>query len=104
MIGLDWNLVEPLPPHIRFWVISRRLGRPVVRHHLIDSALEVHIAAEGYRIGKRQDLRRPEAAEAILPINPVEEVSEPGPSDRACRTSGRSILVVDHERIGPGLL
>ena len=47
----------------------------------VGSTVEVQVAAERRRITKRQDLRRPIAAEPILSVDPKERVGEPSPTD-----------------------
>jgi len=45
----------------------------------IQRRLEVDEAGVGGDVLKRQDLRRPIAADAVLAVDPVEAVGQPGP-------------------------
>src|SRR4051794_36886931 len=57
----------------------RCLGGLLQRQVPIDRRLEVHVTGERGGIGEREDLRRPEAADAVLAVDPVEEIGEARP-------------------------
>src|SRR5690606_40894070 len=69
----------------------------------IDRSLEVEVCGEGYRIAEGQDLGRPVAPYAVLPIDPVEAVGEARPAEGACRAASGCFFRVDHEGIAPVL-
>src|SRR5215207_7210947 len=60
---------------------------------LVDRRLEVHVASERDRVGEREDLGRPEPADAVFAVDPVEEVGEARPAQLARRPSGGRVLV-----------
>ena len=47
-----------------------------------------HVAAERRRVGEGQDLGGPEAADAVLAVDPVEQVGEAGPAEGAGGAAG----------------
>ena len=59
------------------WRLLRRLSQAVVK-----GRFEVDVTAKRGRIAERQYLRRPEAAKAVPPVDPVEQIGQTRPSER----------------------
>src|SRR5262245_35306063 len=72
-------------------------------HALVDGRLEVHVASERHGVPEGKYLRCPIAAKAVLAVDPIEQIGQSSPAERACRAAGRRFLVVDHERVAPRL-
>src|SRR5580700_5000455 len=92
------------PPRARRRAVPGVLvvGRLLRREVLIHRGLKIQVSGEGDRVAEGQDLRRPEAAEAVLPIDPVEEIGKASPPERALWPPGRRLRIVYHERQRPG--
>src|SRR3954471_12252436 len=65
---------------------------------LVDGGLQVEVAADRGGVGKREDLGRPEPADAVLAVDPVVQVRQSRPALRAGGATGRGDLLVSHER------
>src|SRR6476620_12714685 len=80
-----------------------RLGlRGLLRYHaLVGGRLEVHVTSERHGIPEGKYLRGPITAKAVLAVDPIEQIGQSSPAERACRAAGRRFLVVDHERVAP---
>src|SRR5262245_4062197 len=70
-------------------------------HALVGGRLEVHVASERHGVPEGKYLRCPIAAKAVLAVDPIEQIGQSSPAERACRAAGRRFLVVDHERVTP---
>jgi hypothetical protein len=60
--------------------VSRMLGRLLLPQAVVQGGFELDVPAERHRISERQNLCRPETAEAVLAIDPVEEIRQSGPA------------------------
>src|SRR4051812_34065921 len=73
------------------------------RKPLVNLGFERQRAAQRRLVHERKQLARPEAGDAIAPVDPKIQVAEPAPRQRPRRPPARRVLVEMQEGIGPGL-
>src|SRR3954453_20706379 len=109
-VSRPWCHLARLRPHRKKSEIGggmkassrQKLGDPALAQAVVEGGFETHIAGERSDVGKGQDLGGPVASEAILTVDPVEQVGQTTPAERARRAAGRRLLVIDHEGERPG--